>query len=342
MTYAAAPRPSRSSSVFGMVILGVIALVALVIVGFFIAVVASIESGSVGTKSAEVRSTLIQSGGADCIAHIDLEGVISASGSRAGESMVDDFSNLIEAAVEDESVKAIVIRINSPGGEVTASDRLHHIIQLADEIKPVVAYLDTIAASGGYYAACASRKIISHPTTFTGSIGVIMQSVKYGELIDKLGVSMEVYKSGKLKDLLSGTRATSPEEAALVNELIQETYTRFLGVVSESRGKSVDELRASPLTDGRIFSGTQALAAGMVDQNGFIEDAYDEAMQLAGVTDATVVRYSPKVGFWDAFSEIGASAKSKSRIELDVSDRLFPRMQNGVPLYLHLDGYGSR
>ena len=225
---------------------------------------------------------------------------------------------------------------------MTASDRLHHIIELADGRKPVVAYLDTIAASGGYYAACATRKIVSHPTTFTGSIGVIMQSVKYGELIDKLGVSMEVYKSGKLKDLLSGTRATSPEESALVNELIQETYTRFLGVVSESRGKSVEELRASPLTDGRIFSGAQALAAGMVDQNGFIEDAYDQAMQLAGVTDATVVRYSQKVSFWNAFSSIGANAQSKSRVEIDVSDRLFPRMQNGVPLYLHLDGYGSR
>lgn len=343
MNYAPAPRPTQWSSVFGMLVLGGIALAALVIVGFFIAVVASIEDGPVSvTKSANVHTTQIQSGGADQIAHIDLEGIISASSSQAGESMVDDFSSLIEAAVEDDSIKAIVIRINSPGGEVTASDRLHHIIELADERKPVVAYLDTIAASGGYYAACATRKIVSHPTTFTGSIGVIMQSVKYGELIDKLGVSMEVYKSGKLKDLLSGTRATSPEESALVNELIQETYTRFLGVVSESRGKSVEELRASPLTDGRIFSGAQALAAGMVDQNGFIEDAYDEAMLLAGVTDATVVRYSQKTSFWDAFSSIGASAQSKSRVEIDVSDRLFPRMQNGVPLYLHLDGYGSR
>jgi protease-4 len=256
--------------------------------------------------------------------------------------MVDDFHELVEAAVNDHKVKAIVIRINSPGGEVTASDRLHRIIQQADKKKPVVAYLDTIAASGGYYAACGSRMMIAHPTTFTGSIGVIMQSVKYGDLFDKVGVAMEVYKSGAMKDLLSGTRATSPEEIALVNELVQETYTRFLGVVAASRGKSVEDLRASPLTDGRIFSGSQALAAGMVDQNGFVEDAYDQAMQLAGVSGATVIRYTPKVGFFDAITQFGRASEPGARVEIDLSDRLLPRLQAGVPLYLHPDGYGGR
>lgn len=338
-----APRSGQGPSAVTILVLGGLGLAALAVVCFFVVVLASIENVPVHVaKSDHVRTTLIRGGNSDRIAHIDLEGIISASTSQAGESMVDDFNHLVDAALDDDSVKAIVIRINSPGGEVTASDRLHHIIELADERKPVVAYLDTIAASGGYYAACAGRKIISHPTTFTGSIGVIMQSVKYGELIDKVGVSMEVYKSGELKDLLSGTRETSPAEASLVNELIQETYTRFLGVVSESRGKSVEDLRASPLTDGRIFSGAQALEAGMVDGNGFIEDAYDEAMELAGVSDASVVRYTPKIGLWDAFSGFGASAKAQSRVEIDLSDRLFPRMQNGVPLYLHLDGYGSR
>lgn len=340
------PQPPRRSVwpwIIGLMVLGGIGLFGMVIVGFFSAVAAGIKEGpALAMRAGHFSETVIREGGSERIAHIDLEGIISASPERMGTSMVDDFRDLVEAAVKNHKVKAIVIRINSPGGEVTASDRLHRIIQEADKVKPVVAYLDTIAASGGYYAACGSRRMIAHPTTFTGSIGVIMQSVKYRELFDKVGVSMEVYKSGALKDLLSGTRETSPEEKALVNKLIQETYTRFLGVVSASRGKSVDELRASPLTDGRIFSGSQALAAGMVDQNGFIDDAYDQAMDLAGVSGATVIRYTPKVGFFDALAQFGSASTSGSRVEIDVSDRLLPRLQCGVPLYLHLDGYGGR
>jgi protease-4 len=300
------------------------------------------EGPSLAMRSGHFNETVIRSGGSERVAHIDLEGIITASPERMGTSMVDDFRELVEAALNDHKVKAIVIRINSPGGEVTASDRLHRIIQEADKKKPVIAYLDTIAASGGYYAACGTRRMIAHPTTFTGSIGVIMQSMKYRELFEKVGVSMETYKSGALKDLLSGTRETSPEEKTLVNNLVQETYTRFLGVVSASRGKPVEELRASPLTDGRIFSGSQALAAGMVDQNGFIEDAYDEAMKLAGVSGATVIRYTPRVGIFDALAQFSRASDARNHVEIDVSERLLPRLQAGVPLYLHADGYGGR
>jgi protease-4 len=325
--------------VLGVVLVGGFGLFVLVVLGVISAVFSGIQaSPSFGATARPVKTTVIRSGGADRIAHIDLDGIITASSSRGTSSMVDHFREMVEAAVADTSVKAIVVRINSPGGEVTASDRLHRILQSADQVKPVIAYLDTIAASGGYYAACGTRHIVSHPTTFTGSIGVIIQSIKYKELFDKVGLSMEVYKSGQLKDLLSGTRETSPEEIALVNELIQETYSRFLEIVATSRRKSVAELRASPLTDGRIFSGTQALAAGMVDQNGFIEDAYDHAMKLAGVSGATIIQYTPRFGLFDALGVFGSAAEAPRRVEIDVSERLVPRLRSGVPLYLHLDG----
>jgi len=340
-THQAAPR--RRSAwpwVIGALVLCGMGLFVLLIVGFFSAMASGLKEGaSFSGKSTHFNKTVIRSGSSERIAHIDLEGVITASPSRGGSSMVDDFHELVEAAVKDGSVKAIVIRINSPGGEVTASDRLHRIIQKADQRKPVVAYLDTIAASGGYYAACGSRHMIAHPTTFTGSIGVIMQSMKYRELFDKMGVSLETYKSGALKDLLSGTRETSPEEIALVNTLVQETYTRFLEVVAENRSKSIEELRASSMTDGRIFSGKQALAAGMVDGNGFVDDAYEQAMELGGAAGATVIRYTPRVGFFDVFSQLASAGDATSRLEIDVSDRLLPRLQAGVPLYLHADGY---
>jgi protease-4 len=324
----------------GALVLAGAGFFALMVFGMFAAMASGLEGNpSFSGKSRHAQETVIYSGSADRIAHIDLEGVITASASRGSSSMVDDFRELVEAAAADDTVKAIVIRINSPGGEVTASDRLHRIIQQADASKPVIAYLDTIAASGGYYAACGSRHLIAHPTTFTGSIGVIMQSVKYGELFDKVGVAMEVYKSGELKDLLSGTRETSPKEMALVNELVQETYTRFLEIVAANRKKSVEELRGSPLTDGRIFSGSQALAAGMVDQNGFIEDAYAQAMELAGVSGATVVRYAPRRGVFDVLAQFGMAAGTPNRVEIDVSERLLPHLQSGVPLYLHLAGH---
>ncbi len=324
----------------GAVVLCGIGFFLLMIVGIFSALATGIKEGATfSARSTNFNNTVIRSGSAESIVHIDLEGVITASPTRNGTSMVDDFHELVEAAVNDDSVKAIVIRINSPGGEVTASDRLHRIIQQADARKPVLAYLDTIAASGGYYAACGSRHLTAHPTTFTGSIGVIMQSVKYRELFDKMGVSMETYKSGALKDLLSGTRETSPEEIELVNTLVQETYTRFLEIVAQNRSKSVEELRDSPLTDGRIFSGAQALAAGMVDANGFVDDAYDHAMELADAKGASVIRYTPRVGFFDVFTQFASAGNSASRLEIDVSERLLPRLQSGVPLYLHADGY---
>lgn len=338
--YHQAPPPQRRS--WGWVFLILLLGVGVVVVGVVAIFVASLNSamsqgGGLAHASKHVTEVTMVEGGSDKVAHIDLEGVITASATRAGSSMVDDFERLLDAAVADDHVKAIVVRINSPGGEVTASDRLHRMIQVADEVKPVVAYMDTIAASGGYYAACGTRHLMAHPTTFTGSIGVIMQSMKYSELFDKAGLKMEVYKSGKMKDLLSGTRETQPEEMALVNDLIMETYDRFLEVVAENRGKAVADLKGSQYTDGRIFSGKQGLAAGFVDSNGFITDAYDMAAGMAEIENPTVVRYQAKQGLMDLLDPFASAKSSPAKLEIDVSERLLPKIQSGVPLYLHLD-----
>ncbi len=335
------PAPRRSSPwkwIFGILFLGTGALVLLFVLLIVGGIVSAFkEAGSLAAKSTNVKEEIIRDGSGEKIAQIDLEGIITASSSRSTGSMVDDFANQLEAALNDHHVKAIVIRINSPGGEVTASDRLHQMIQAADAAKPVIAYMDTIAASGGYYAACGSRHLMAHPTTFTGSIGVIMQSVKYGEMLDKVGLSMEVYKSGEMKDLLSGTRETRPEEIALVNELIGETYDRFLEIVAENRGREVSEIRDSPFTDGRIFSGRQGLEGGFIDSNGFISDAYEKAAEIAGVSNPTVVRYQSRQSFFDLLDPFAAARSAPAKVEIDLSERLLPNIQSGVPLYLHLD-----
>lgn len=335
--YPQAPRKSRFGLILGLILVGggllVLAFLCLIVFSVFSAMK---DAGSLATNAPNrPRATTLVQGGSAKIAHIDLEGVISASTQRAGESMVDDFSRKLNAAVENRQVKAIVIRINSPGGEVTASDRLHHMIQEADAAKPVIAYMDTIAASGGYYAACGTRHLMAHPTTCTGSIGVIMQSMKYADLLDKVGLSTEVYKSGKMKDMLSGTRETSEEEAELVNELIQETYDRFLQVVAENRNKEPQELRSSPYTDGRIFSGQQGLEAGFIDSNGFISDAYAKAAELAGIAGPTVITYRSRPNLFDLFDPLATTQSATNKLEIDVSERILPQLQPGVPLYLH-------
>ncbi len=331
-------RPSRLRWIFGILLLGSGLMVMLFVFLIFAGIAAAIkEAGNMASKNMNVTEEIIRDGGTAKIAHIDLEGVITASANRANKSMVDDFASHLEAALEDDAVKAIVVRINSPGGEVTASDRLYQMLKNADAKKPVISYMDTIAASGGYYAACGTRHLMAHPTTFTGSIGVIMQSVKYGEMLDKLGLAFEVYKSGEMKDLLSGTRATRPEEAEIVNVLIGETYDRFLEIVAENRGRPASELRGSPFTDGRIFTGRQGLAGGFIDSNGFIDDAYAKAAESAGITNPTVIRYQTRQGFFDLLDPFAAASTAPNKVEIDVSERLLPNIQSGVPLYLHLD-----
>ena len=322
----------------------VLLVLGLFLIGGFISLLGkAINSGLssatfIQDDSLPIREKVVVSGGADRIAHIDLEGVISGSSGGAGPSITETLQAHLRKALGDSKVRAIVVRINSPGGEVTASDRLYHLIREANKSKPVVAYMDSIAASGGYYAACGARKILAHPTTLTGSIGVIIAGIDYSELLDKVGVSMESYKSGKFKDMLSGARPPSEEEKAYVNAMVRETYERFLEVVSTSRGKTVDQLRDSDLADGRIYSGKVALEKGMVDGNGFIEDAYAEAMNLAGISNATVVRYQSQFGILGALGLMSTEAAKPgtNRIELDVSNRLLPRLSPGVPYYLHL------
>lgn len=331
-------RPSRLRWIFGILLLGTTLMVMLFIFAIFAGIAEAIkEAGNMTGKAANVSEEVIRDGGTAKIAHIDLDGIITSSSNRAGKSMVEDFENQLDAALKDDGVKAIVVRINSPGGEVTASDRLYQMIKKADAKKPVISYMDTVAASGGYYAACGTRHLMAHPTTFTGSIGVIMQSIKYGPMLDKIGVAFEVYKSGEMKDLLSGTRTTRPEEAALVNELIGETYTRFLDIVAENRGRSAAELRGSTFTDGRIFSGKQGLEGGFIDSNGFISDAYAKAAEIAEITNPTVIRYQSRSSFLDLLDPFASAKSGPAKVEIDVSERLLPHIRSGVPLYLHLD-----
>ena len=149
------------------------------------------------------------------IAQISLRGIItSAEPGSLGETMVDDLKLQLKQAVADDKVKSIVLYVDSPGGEVTASDIIYQAVVAARAQKPIVVYMGSLAASGGYYVACGGSHLIANETTFTGSIGVIMQAFHYKALLDKVGLEVITFKSGKFKDMLSGSRDLTDEEKA--------------------------------------------------------------------------------------------------------------------------------
>lgn len=250
------------------------------------------------------------------IAVIPLVGIIGfEQTNELGSSLVDDFKAALQQAKEDPDVAAVVIATDSPGGEVTASDVLYKAIQDFAKDKPVVYYMNSIGASGAYYAACGATWMMCNDTTFTGSIGVIISSINYRGLFGKVGLESVVFKSGKFKDMLNGAREMTPEEAAYIQGLVMQSYDRFLGIVAKKRGVPAEELRNGP-ADGRILSGVDAKAANLVDQLGYVEDAYAKARALAHVPDAEVVRYRRSFSFANFFSLLGESRATK--VELDL------------------------
>lgn len=228
---------------------------------------------------------------------VDVEGLISSAGdgllSREKNAVARVYERL-EMAGRDPRVRAVILRLDTPGGEVTASDILYHeVLKFKERTrKPVVALMMGVAASGGYYIASACDVLLAHPTTLTGSIGVISVFPSFGELMAKVGVKVNVIKSGEAKDSGGPFRDITAEERKLFQAIIDEYYEDFLKAVSAGRGGRIgpDKLRAA--ADGRIYTARQALDLGLVDGLGYFDDALAKALSLAGVKSARVVAYT--------------------------------------------------
>jgi protease-4 len=233
----------------------------------------------------------------------------------------------LKMAQKDKSVKAVIMQINSPGGEVVASDQIHHaVMQVRKSGKPVVAVIGTMGASGGYYIACAGDKIIAHRLSITGSIGVIIQNFKYYDLLKKIGVKSDTYTSCKYKDILSGARKEKPGERAIIQEHINKVYKAFIQIVADGRPQlTMKQLENSIITDGRIFLGSEALKLKLIDELGFFDDAVKAAAKLSKLKDYRVIAYKKKfslTAFFNAKSAIQSAninvkllGKDKSMIE---------------------------
>jgi protease-4 len=222
----------------------------------------------------------------------------------------------LQQAAEDDTVRGIIVRIISPGGYVSSSDQIYHEIKNFREQtgKPAVAFMQSVAASGGYYSAVACDKIIAEPTVITGSIGVIMSHLVVQDLLEqKLGIQPVVVKSGEKKDWPSlFTRTTEEQTAYLKEKLIQPAFERFLEVVCEGRQDvlTCDEVRR--LADGSIYPAPEALRKGLIDEIGYLKDAVALAEQLAGIQGSRVVEYKQRFAFWDLLA-----AQEKTPLQLD-------------------------
>jgi protease-4 len=280
------------------------------------------------------RETLLQKSAratTDRIAVITMRGLISTSiPGSVTDSMVDDLRAALQQAREDGRVKAIVLEIDSPGGEVTASDEIYSAVVKTSAKKPIVVYMDSLAASGGYYVSCGGTFLMANETTITGSIGVIIQTLNYEQLFNKIGLASVVFKSGKFKDMLNGARPITPEERELVQNFIMGTYDKFLGIVAKERNLPPDLLR-NTIADGRILSGKEALQNKLIDGLGELDDAFTKAKQLGNAPDAKVVKYGPPFSLSRLFRVFG---QSESKIELQLPKQLVPQLESGRAYFL--------
>lgn len=239
--------------------------------------------------------TVLRNGSHDSvIVFIPLSGIIG-TGNFSDNSADIDFLVKLNALEYEKALKAVIIMIDSPGGSATESDIIYNRLKKIEV--PKIALLGNIAASGGYYIATACDRIIAHPTTLTGAIGVIMQYPEISGLLENIGVEILTIKSGPHKDMLSYFREPDSSELEILQSAIDEVYNKFIESVSEGRGMSMDEVKN--IADGRIFSALKAKEYRLIDSIGYREDAISRAEELAGVTDCLVVMYNKKQSFFD-------------------------------------------
>ncbi|MGO8988987.1 MAG: signal peptide peptidase SppA [bacterium] len=234
----------------------------------------------------------------DKIAIVEVKGVISQSSGIIEE---------LQQYVDDKDVKAIILRIDSPGGGVGPSQEIYREVMKIRPKKKVVTSMGSVAASGGYYIASASDLIVANPGTITGSIGVIMQFSNFEELLKKIGIKGVVLKSGEHKDIGSPFREMTPEEKKIMQDVLDNVHQQFIQAVAD--GRKLDPAKVAEIADGRIFTGEQAKNLGLVDQMGNLQDTIEITAKMVGISGRPNVIYPKKrLSIWELLMRDMASA----------------------------------
>jgi len=274
------------------------------------------------------------------IAVLTVDGVIQDTGGASsffGEAGYNHqfFMDQLEMIKEDNSIKAVVLQVNSPGGGVVESAQIYDKIkEVQDEVDvPFYVSMGSMAASGGYYISAPADKIFVNKETLTGSIGVIMESVNYGKLAEKYGVDFVTIKTGPYKDIMSPTREMTKDELAMLQEMINESYESFVDIIEEGRGMTEAEVKA--VADGRIMNGRQAIDAGLADEYGYLEDVIAAVRKDFKLEDAEVIEYGYTQDFTSLFS-----MKTQSLFGGDVETQLIGRLLSdyNAPRMMYLYG----
>jgi len=289
--------------------------------------------GFLSGRTMPLEEQVVLGEGKDKILLLDVSGVISEK-QRGGIfrlrpelSLVASVKEQLDKASRDDRVKGMVIKINSPGGTVTASDILYQEIKrfrMERSVKVAALFLDT-AASGAYYVALAADRIVAHPTSVTGSIGVVLLNLNFNGLMAKIGVSDQTVKSGAFKDLGSPFREPQPGEKEILQAVVNDLHHRFCVLVEQNR-KGIALAEHPELTDGRIFTASQALQAGLVDQIGYFSDAVEWIQREMGVPRARVIVYQRddeyKPNIYAQWEGAGVPKSEINLIKLDLDGEL--------------------
>lgn len=300
-----------------------------------------IFSGFDSLTTTELTETVVEPGSFDeRIALLSVDGVIQDVGSSTPWTTLaydhQMFLASLDQILQDDTVKGVVLYVNSPGGGVIESAEIHDkLVQIKKEKGiPIYVSMGSMAASGGYYISAPADKIFAHRETVTGSIGVIMQNYNYSELAKNLGVEIETIKSGAHKDMFSGTRPSTEEEKAMLQEMINESYEAFVDVVEQ--GRNMSEAEVKKVADGRILSGSQAMRAGLVDELGNLEDVIQAIRKDHKLEDAELFEYESGFG---TFSSLLAS-KMGTIFGPSAEERLLKKLMNSYesPRLMYLYG----
>jgi protease IV len=304
--------------------------------------------GNTGRQSGRwLEEVMVENNGSgNKIAIVDVEGIISSMAlSHRGRNMVDLIDDQLKMAAKDRSVRAIILKVDSPGGEVMASDDIARaLLEFQQKYqKPVVAAMGGLGASGGYYVSAPCQWIVANELTMTGSIGVIMSTFNYRGLLDRVGVIPEVYKSGRFKDMLRGSKKPEeiePEERKMIQSMIDETYAKFVAVVQQGRARAQRENNGEGKTlaanwkefaDGRVLTGKQAYDLGFVDELGDFETAVKRARRLGRIPDANLIRYQEPFSMANLFGLFGQSEARTIKVELGFE---LPKIEAGRLYFL--------
>ena len=329
------PRRKLPWIIGGLVLLG---LLGLTVVAIVLVVVLGSGAGGVSSSPAVYDQEYVSGSGSDRIVVVPVEGTITSANTAISGAQPtttpEGLQDALDQAKDDDSVVAVVLAVNSPGGGVTASDEMHQaILDFKKQTDmPVVVSMGDVAASGGYYISTAADEIVANQTTLTGSLGVVLPLLNFSKAADKYGVTQKYIKSGKFKTMGSQWKDLTDDERKIFDSIVQDNYDRFVQVIVD--GRKLSETKVRKIADGRVYSGEQAKELGLVDSFGGLDEAAKESRKLAKVDQATVIRYVQTPSLTDTFLSRLAPPEPEAQ---QVMDKAGLNLE-AKPYYIYLPG----